>query len=297
MSTRVMFIGAHQDDMQGAAAGAFAQLRESLDYDGLEVSLTNGIVGHHGPKYLRDPARLTALRVKEATEAARVVGFDYRLLNDWRGNEFPDADLQITRESKGAVWAAVRDFQPDLLVTLPINDIRDSFGMHNDHTNVGEIVKRIAYLIPAPYAFREYYSEADIEALAAVDEPPYVAPPLIVTTHDCYSEQIDPDIVLDVTAQADAKAEAFAKHVSQAQEWLPWIGRYKAPQSKAELRKGMEQRSRKLAAKLGLPSGIYEAFTLTSWAKTPTLDDVKRFFPNDAFDHRRARDKIRSLSS
>lgn len=297
MPDRIMFVGAHQDDMQGTAAGAFAQLRESLEYEGLEVSLTDGTVGHHSPEYLRDPGRLKELRVKEAAAAASRIGFDYQLLTDWQGNEFPDADLQITRETKGAVWAAIRSFQPDLLVTLPINDISDSFGMHNDHTNVGEIVKRVAYLIPAPYAFREYYTDADMEALEAKGEPAYIEPPLIVTTLDVYSGQIEPDIVVDVTAQADAKAEAFAKHVSQAQEWLPWIGRYRPPQDKAELRQQMEQRSSKMAVKLGLPSGVYEAFTLTAWAKQPTLGTVKRFFPRDVFGHARAEDKIRKLNS
>lgn len=292
MKKRIMFIGAHQDDMQGAAAGLFAKLQKALPYEGLEVTLTDGSVGHYLPTYGKHPKRLTDIRVKESTKAAKTLGFDYQLLTDINGNTFPDGDLQITRATKGAVWAAIRNFQPDLLITLPVNDISDSFGMHNDHTNVGEIVKRIAYLIPAPFAFREYYSSQQLETVDDNAPVPYIKPPIIVTTHDGYSGQIDPDLVIDISDTIDVKVESYAKHVSQVQEWLPWIGCTSVPQGLDDLRERLLTNSNRLIRKLNLPKGIYEAFTITAWGAIPTIEDIKTFFPGDVFDYQLAHKKI-----
>ncbi len=291
-----MFVDAHPDDMQGAAGGYLARLKDSLEFVGLETTLTDGTVGHFRAEYLKHPERLREIRQREAAEGARLLGFEHRLLTDRHGNYFNDANLEVNRITKGTVWAAVREFKPDLLLTLPVNEVADHYGMHNDHTNVGEIVKRIAYLIPAPYAFPEYYDPEEVNRMDEGAEPDHINPPVIVTVHDGYSGQIQPDLVIDIEAYSDTKAEAWGKHESQWREWLPWIGRYPPPADFAELKTRMGGRRRRLARGLGLKDGLYEAYTITDWGATPTLEQIKTWFPGDVCDYELAAKKIRAFT-
>lgn len=295
---KIMFISPHQDDMQDAAGGLLAKLRKHIEYEGLEVCLTDGSVGHYESKYLKNPQILSKRRVNEATQAASVLGFDYKLLTDSKGKNFKDGDLEVNRATKGAVWAAIRDFQPDLLFSPPVNNIHDPFGMHNDHTNVGEIVKRVAYLISAPLAFPEFYPEGYIENLSDDEALPYINPPIIVTTHDPYSGQIEPDLIIEISDVIDKKVEAWSKHVSEWKEWLPWVGRYDVPESPEELKQSLIDRSNRLAKNMGVEAGLYESFTITKWAlRVPTIEEIKTYFPGDIFNYELAEEKIKELSS
>jgi LmbE family N-acetylglucosaminyl deacetylase len=221
---------------------------------------------------------------------------------DNNGNPFKDARLEINWKTRGAVWKAVRDFQPDLVITLPVNDPTDPYGMHNDHTNVGEIVKNTAYLIPAPLAFPEYYPYDFVESLDEDYEFQYIKPPIIVTAHDPYSGRIQPDIVVSIKEdELDQKVKAWGAHVSQWQQWLPWVGRYEAPVDTESLRQSLINRSKRLMKSLPVdpkPGMVYESFTITKWAlRVPTIDEIKKYFPEDALDYKYAEKKIAELKS
>lgn len=298
----IMFIAAHQDDAEGTSAGLFGKLRKNLDIRGRVACFTDGSVGHQDAKFLRKPKKLIKIRDKEAANAASVFGFDYLRLMDDKGKAFKDARLEVNWKTRGAVWKAIRDFQPDLVITLPVNDSTDPYGMHNDHTNVGEIVKRTAYLIPAPLAFPEYYSEKFIEKLDKDFEFDYIKPPIIVTVHDPYSGVIQPDIVVSISEdELDEKVKAWGAHLSQWQEWLPWVGRYAAPKDTESLRQSLINRSNRLAKNLPIeptPGAVYESFTITKWAlRVPTIDEVKKYFPDDALGYDFAERKIGLLAN
>ena len=295
----VMFIGAHQDDAEGVAGGLFAKLKK-LDCRGRVTLFTDGRVGHYHTEYLKHPERLVEVRAKEAAQAASVFGFSYQRLVDNDGKSFKDGRLEVNWKTRGALWKAIRDFQPDLVVTLPVNDHTDPYGMHNDHTNVGEIVKRTVYLIPAPLAFPEYYPDGFVDSLDESGEFEYVNPPIIVTAHDPYSGKIQPDIVISLTEdELDQKVAAWGAHVSQWQQWLPWVGRHKAPFDTNSLRQSLTDRSNRLAKNLPVkpgPGGVYESFTITKWAlRVPTIDEIKRYFPDDVLDYKYAEKKIAEL--
>ena len=296
----IMFVAAHQDDAEGLAGGLFAKLKGSLDFRGCVTCFTDGSVGHYRAEYLRNPSRLTEMRDNEATRAANVFGLNYQRLVDNVGKPFKDARLEVNWKTRGAVWKAIRDFQPDVIITLPINDPADLYGMHNDHTNVGEIVRRTAYLIPAPLAFPEYYPEGFVDSLDDDHEFAYVKPPVIVTVHDPYSGKIQPDIVISLTDdELDQKVRAWGAHISQWKEWLPWVGRYRAPADTGALRQSLIDRSDRLAKSLPVkpePGEVYESFTITNWAlRIPTIDEVKRYFPSDILDYKYAEKKIAEL--
>lgn len=297
----IMFIAAHQDDAEGVAGGLFAKLNENADIRGRVACFTDGRVGHYRVKYLKHPDRLTAVRDNEAAKAAAVYGFDYQRLVDDAGEPFKDARLEVNWKTRGAAWKAIRDFQPDLIITLPVNDPVDPYGMHNDHTNVGEIVRRTAYLIPAPLTFPEYYPAGFADNLNEDDQLVYVKPPIIVTAHDPYSGKIQPDIVISLTEdELDKKVEAWEAHISQWREWLPWVARYDPPADTGSLKQSLIDRSNRLAKSLPVKSergGIYESFTITKWAlRVPEIGEIKKYFPGDILDYEFAEKKIAELS-
>ena len=297
----VMFIAAHQDDAEGTSGGLFAKLNNSRDIRGIVACFSDGSVGHYSAEYLKRPGDLTAIRDREAAEAAAVNGFAYQRLVDDEGKPFKDARLEVNWKTRGAAWKAIRDFQPDLIITLPVNDSTDPYGMHNDHTNVGDIVKRTAYLIPAPLAFPEYYREGFIDKLDDDHEFEYVKPPIIVTAHDPYSGKIQPDIVISLTEdELNQKVRAWGAHISQWQQWLPWVGRYNAPVDTDSLRQSLIGRSDRLVKNLPVepkPGEVYESFTITKWAlRVPTIDEIKLYFPGEVLDYKFAEKKIAELS-
>jgi LmbE family N-acetylglucosaminyl deacetylase len=296
----IMFIAAHQDDAEGLAGGLFAKLKKR-DLRGCVACFTDGTVGHYYAKYLKHQDKLAEMRDNEATRAASVFGFSYQRLVDNEGKPFKDARMEVNWKTRGAVWKAIRDFQPDIVITLPVNGPADPYGMHNDHTNVGEIIKRTAYLFPAPLTFPEYYPEGFIQNLNDDHEFAYVKPPIIVTAHDPYSGRIQPDIVISINKdELDQKVQAWGAHISQWQEWLPWVGRYEAPTDTDSLRQSLINRSNRLAKYLPIkpkPGEVYESFTITNWAlRIPTIDEVKLYFPDDVLDYKFAEKKITELS-
>jgi LmbE family N-acetylglucosaminyl deacetylase len=296
-----MFVAAHQDDAEGLAGGLFAKLEKKLNPRGLVACFTDGSVGHYRTEFIKNQEKLIEMRDKEALNAASVYGFDYKRLLDNEGTLFKDGRLEVNWKTRGAVWKATRDFQPDLVVTLPVNDSTDPYGMHNDHTNVGEIVKRTAYLIPAPLAFPEFYSKDFVANLGDNDEFEFVKPPIIVTVHDPYSGKIQPDIVVSLSEdELDKKVQAWGAHLSQWKEWLPWVARYTPPTDTESLKQSLISRSNRLAKDLPItpkPNEVYESFTITKWAlRVPTLDEIKRYFPDDVLDYKFAEKKIAELT-
>ncbi|MGB9594848.1 MAG: PIG-L deacetylase family protein [Candidatus Poribacteria bacterium] len=293
----IMFIAAHQDDAEGLAGGLLVKLSKKLNPRGVVACLTDGSVGHYRTEFLKNPKKLIQMRDKEAKNAASVYGFDYKRLTDNNRRSFKDGRLEVNWKTRGAVWKAIRDFRPDLVITLPVNDYTDPYGMHNDHTNVGEIVKNTAYLIPAPLAFPEYVSKDIYDK----EEFEYIQPPIIVTVHDPYSGKIQPDIVVSLTEEEiDQKVKAWGAHLSQWKEWLPWVGRYEAPLDTESLKKSLIARSHRFAQSLPIKpkkDEVYESFTITKWAlRVPTLDEIKKYFPDDVLEYKFAEKKIKELS-
>ena len=295
-----MFISAHQDDAEALAGGLFVKMSKKLNLRGQVACFTDGSVGHYRTEFIKNLEKLVEIRDKEATNAASVYGFDYLRLVDNEGFSFKDARLEVNWKTRGAVWKAIRDFQPDLIITLPINDASDPYGMHNDHTNVGEIVKRTAYLLPAPLTFPEFYPKDFIRNIKDNDEFDFIKPPIIITAHDPYSGKIQPDIVISLTEdELDQKVQAWGSHLSQWKEWLPWVARYNPPTDTESLKQSLINRSNRLAKSLPVkpkPNEVYESFTITNWAlRVPTIDEIKRYFPDDVLNYDSAEKKIAEL--
>lgn len=72
-------------------------------------------------------------------------------------------------------------------------------------------------------------------------------------------------------------------HESQLQEWLPWWDRHNLSMAKdkeawrGQYRSVLERRK----AALGITSpGIFEVFNVTAWGVVPSMDQLRRDFPD-----------------
>jgi LmbE family N-acetylglucosaminyl deacetylase len=190
---RLLILGAHPDDADFHAGGLATRYR-ALDYPVKLVSLTDGAMGHQtefGP-------RLAARRKAEAAAAGQVIGAEYEV---W---EHPDGALLPSLELRHRIIAEIRRFRPDLVLTHRPNDY------HPDHRAAGQAVQDASYLVTVPGIVPE---------LPIVPRDPIVAYMVDRFTKPC---PLQPDVVLDVTAQVDTIVRMLACHESQVFDWLPF---------------------------------------------------------------------------
>ena len=263
---RVIVFGAHPDDCDinaGGIAALYAQMGHKVKF----VSLTNGNKGHHTMK----PAELAARRTKELQEAGKILGIEYiNMDND-------DGELMPTLENRFAVIKLICDWKADIVITHRPNDY------HPDHRYTSIIVQDAAYMISVPQM--------------APDSEPLLKAPLFLYMPDRFQKPtpFSPDIVVDITAVAEKKADAICAHESQVYEWLPWNGGWadQVPSNKAERRKfvgdrylsrSTVERFREAALNWYTPAQLQkikyaEAFEICEYGSRPDKARIKQLFP------------------
>ena len=213
---RVMVVAAHPDDPEFLAGGTVARLAKEgreLTY----VIVTNGNKGSRDRSVTSE--QLTPIREDEQRRAARVLGV--------RRVEFlgyEDGELEDTRNLRRDVTRQIRQWRPDLIITLNPRRTYNNFpGWHRDHRTTGRVVLDCVYPLARDHlSFPELLPEY---------EPHNV--------REVYVIQWDqPRLLIDITDTMDLKLEAISCHVSQ-------VGDFKA----------METRMRNRAATLGQEQG------------------------------------------
>jgi len=191
---RVLVLGAHPDDAEYHSGGLAAVHCDRGNLVKL-VSVTNGAAGHHH----RDPDALAALRREEARAAGQVLGVDYVT---W---DFPDGALEPSLEVRHTIISEIRSFQPDLVLTHRPNDY------HPDHRAVGQAVQDASYLVTVPHVVAQV--------------PALIRDPVVAYMPDLFTRPypLQPDVVLDISAQLDVIVAMLACQESQVYEWLPYI--------------------------------------------------------------------------
>jgi len=190
-----LVVAAHPDDIEFGCAGTVARwVRE-----GARVAyglVTNGAAGSSDPAMTR--ARLAELRAAEQRAAAKVVGVDQV---EFLGYE--DGLLEPTLEVRERIVRLIRAVRPEVVVTNdPTARILEPFYLnHPDHVAAGEAT--VAAVIPGADT-RLAYPELLEEGLEPV---PLTGVWLMHTTA--------PNLVVDVTADFDAKVASLACHASQ----------------------------------------------------------------------------------
>ncbi|MCJ7737044.1 MAG: PIG-L family deacetylase [Anaerolineae bacterium] len=190
---RILAIGAHPDDCDGRLGGMatmYAQLGHKVKF----VSVTNGDAGHH----IIGGAPLAKRRYQEAQEAAGVAGIDYQIL------DIHDGQLMPTLENRWLLVRIIREFQPDLIVTLRPNDY------HPDHRYTSTLVQDAAYTVTVP----------NVEGLT----PHLRHNPVIAYMADRFQRPypFSPDVAVGIDDVLGKKLDMLHCHESQMYEWLPY---------------------------------------------------------------------------
>jgi len=194
---RLLCIGAHPDDCEIKTSG-LAALWTGNGGAARFVAMTDGGAGHQELA----GAKLVEIRRAEAHAGAAAVGADSLVFDN------PDGSLMPSLENRHKVIRAVREFQPDVIVTHRTNDY------HPDHRYTGVLVQDACYMIMVP------------NVLPSVPVPARAPVVLFMSDNFTKPNPVQPDLVFDIDAVIDKKLDAITSHRSQVQEWLPWIDGY-----------------------------------------------------------------------
>jgi len=263
---RIIVFVAHPDDadiLVGGVAALYSQMGHKVKF----VSLTNGNKGHH----LMKPNELAARRKRELQAAGRILGVEYISLDN------NDGELMPTLENRFAVIKLICDWKADIVITHRPNDY------HPDHRYSSIIVQDAAYMISVPQMIP--------------NGEPLRKTPLFLYAFDRFQKPMpfSPDIVVDITAVAEKKADAICAHESQVYEWIPWIDRWtnELPSDPAERRKfvgdlylamSSVERFRDAALNWYTPAQLQniryaEAFEICEYGLMPDKGKIKQLFP------------------
>jgi LmbE family N-acetylglucosaminyl deacetylase len=233
------------------------------------MSMTDGSAGHQEFA----GAKLAGLRRAEARAGAAAVGADSMVMENLDGSMLP------TLDNRNRVIRAVREFQPNVLVTHRTNDY------HPDHRYTGVTVQDACYMVRVP------------NVLPTVPVPDLE--PVVLFMSDKFTRPypFQPDLVFDIGPVIEKKLDAIVSHVSQMTEWIPWIDRYEdelpadakerleAVRSRVERRPLAEaERFRDaLVAKYGAERGRHvryaEAYEISEYAAPLTPELAHSLFP------------------
>lgn len=270
---KILHIHAHFDDFEFVAAGTFELWRRKQD-DPLQsrvIVCTDGKAGHH----FRTREETGSIRLREQRAAAAIGGWEFAPLLDHEGNPFREGCVGMDARFLGALWKAIRDFEPDYLFCPPLPG-DPLAGIHPDHVTVAEGVRRVAYLINVPHAFTPEYPADETES-----RPCTV--PVILNVHDDYMSGAN---AFDLAVQAEAAFDTIVRtswcHQSQIKEWLPWVDRHHLtpPESiedwEMQVRALCERRNREMGVPL---ADAIEYFRVTAWGRIPDVDRLLSDFP------------------
>jgi LmbE family N-acetylglucosaminyl deacetylase len=274
----ILCIGAHPDDNEFSISGTAARLRARGD-EVRFVSVTNGDRGHYYEEYKTERPALAARRLKEARNAAAVIGADYQTLNVHDGEVY--VDLPTTE----AMVRCIRGFGepgrgPDLvLLNRPVD-------YHRDHRYAAQLVLDATYMLTVP--------------LMCPDTQHLDRMPVFAYWYDDFREIIPfrPEIAVPIDNTIDQKIDMVCAHVSQLFEWLPYnAGRLDQvpPESDPEGRREMVARRirtrgeylRKQASGIwerwSLPENTRyaEVFQICEYGHRPDNEELCTLFPLD----------------
>ncbi|MDB5140356.1 MAG: bacillithiol biosynthesis deacetylase BshB1 [Mucilaginibacter sp.] len=178
----ILVLSVHPDDAELGCAGTILKHIAAGKKVGI-VDLTRGELGTRGTAEIRD---------KEAAEAARILGLAVR-----ENIGIPDGFFQNTQEHQLKVIAAIRKYQPEILITNAYHD------RHPDHGRANELVEASAFL--SGLRRIETYNNGELQEAWR--------PGLVL--HFIQDNYIKPDILVDVTGFWDKKIESIKAYGSQ----------------------------------------------------------------------------------
>jgi LmbE family N-acetylglucosaminyl deacetylase len=194
MNRTVLSFLAHPDDAEFLCAGTLARLADA----GWSVHIATATPGDCGSA-TQDRWEISALRTKEATAAAEVIGATYHCLDE--RDIFVVFDQPTLRKSVDLF----RRVAPSLVFTHAPKDYM------MDHEMVSLLARAASFAYGIPNV-----SEVPRPSEAVVPHLYYCDP---IEATDPLGNVVEPTTVVDVTAAYDRKAAMLACHASQ-REWL-----------------------------------------------------------------------------
>jgi bacillithiol biosynthesis deacetylase BshB1 len=178
----ILVIAVHPDDAELGCSGTILK-HVALGHKVGIVDLTQGELGTRGS---------AEIRIQEADAAAKVLGLTIR-----ENLELADGFFKNDQEHQLKVIAAIRKYQPDIVITNAYYD------RHPDHGRASELVVDSCFLS----GLRKIETRADGKLQKEW------RPNLLL--HFVQDQYIQPDIVVDVTEYWDKKIESIQAYGSQ----------------------------------------------------------------------------------
>jgi 4-oxalomesaconate hydratase len=193
MSRRLLVIGAHSADFVWRAGGAVAVATRAGGVAQV-IALSYGERGESGELWKIEGQTIEnvkQVRHAEAQKAAGALGAEFRAL------DFGDYPLDIGPERLGLVVDAIRDFEPDVIVTHT-----DTDPFNPDHPIAHEAVQRA----------RTLASGAGVSSAFKTIKSPEL---FLFEPHQPELCNFTPTTFVDITPVIEAKREAMAAMESQ----------------------------------------------------------------------------------
>lgn len=182
MKLDVLAFGVHPDDVELSCAGVLIMERKRGKKTGI-IDLTKGELGTRGS---------AALRKKEATNAAKVIGVEVR-----ENLGLADGFFENNKESQLKVIQAIRKYQPEVVICNSPDD------RHPDHGRSAKLVSDAAFLS----GLRKIKTKA-----AGKEQEPWRPTYVLHYLQDYY---LTPSFVIDISDAIEEKIEAIKCYNSQ----------------------------------------------------------------------------------
>lgn len=186
---RVLAIGAHPDDLEIHCFGTLA-LHAKRGDDVFICGVANGSMGH----VVIQPKELAAIRVKEAENAAKLIGARAYF-------NLGVEDLEILGDDKALsdrMIDMIREVKPDYIITHRTDEY------HRDHNETGKLAFHTSFSATCPHYLTQYPAFLQVPSLYYMES---TSPNFFATDY------------VDISQVIDLKLEALACHKSQV-EWL-----------------------------------------------------------------------------
>ena len=235
----ILVLPVHPDDAELGCAGTILKELAAGKKVGI-VDLTRGELGTRGSAEIRD---------KEAARSAELLGLTVR-----ENLSIPDGFFENTKKYQLRVIAAIRKFQPEILITNAYHD------RHPDHGRANQLVEASAFL--SGLRKIETYQDGQLQEAWR--------PKMVF--HFIQDNYIKPDFVVDVTAYWDKKIESI--HAFGSQFYNPgWDDEPQTYISSPGFIEGVEGRAREFGKSIQVKYA--EGFTSTKILGVNSLFDLK----------------------
>jgi bacillithiol biosynthesis deacetylase BshB1 len=236
----LLAIGAHPDDVELGCSGAIMR-SISKGKKVAVIDLTQGELGTRGS---------VETRKKEAQNAAVLMGLSERI-----NMEFKDGFFKNDETHQLALIKKIREFQPQIVLCNTKED------RHIDHPKANKLVNHACFLSGLE----------KIETYDSLGNKQNSWRPKIVLEYIQWMD-IQPDIVLDISAQLEAKMNVVKAYKSQF--FNPHSSEKETPISSKNFLESVRYRAQNLGRLIGTDAG--EGFTSKNLLSTDNLFDLVR---------------------